>query len=388
MISPEAIKKKAKRKYEAFLRAVVSGTSFFPMEFSVGSRPKGYLDLKRSVTDLIYGSKAHTGFGYTLELETKNTRRHGQQSLPHHIFIENETDYLKLLGQEDEITGFKADVALIQSSLPQLREWTKRYPLKIVAHHGDWADLLKVCDYFLQHPQPNMYIRELPIAVHTKFIEERKEVLRSLLEVLLPEEHLIAVEGKGHTFEKRFSLKYREPLLSIRILDPALQVKVGFPIAEFSLAVSDFAQLPLDQSRCFITENAMPFLTLPPLKNSVAVLGGGYAVSLLKPAQWLESCSIFYWGDIDVDGFRILAQLRSHFPKAHSILMDKATYQQFKAIWVTDSKPDAGVPLGLPQPESALYMQLALEQKRLEQERIDQTYVNRFLATLKDSESV
>ncbi|MEL6552824.1 MAG: DUF3322 domain-containing protein [Cyanobacteria bacterium J06621_11] len=382
MISPEDIKKKAKRQYEAFLRAVVAGTSFFPIEFPVGSRPRAYLELRKAVTALINSSKSRVGFGYTLELETKNTRKHGHQSLPHHIFIENETDYLKLLDQEGVFADFKADVDFIQSTMPQLREWTERYPLKIVAHHGDWPDLLKVCDYFQQHPQPNLYIRELPITVHTKFIEERKEVLRSLLEALLPADQLMPIEGKGHTFEKRFSLKYREPLLSIRILDPALQKQAGFPVANFSLAVSDFTKLQLGQPRCFVTENAMPFLTLPPLKNSVAILGGGYAVSLLKPAKWLEDCSIFYWGDIDVDGFRILAQLRSHFPNTKSILMDKTTYQQFKPFWVVDRKPDAGVPLGLTEQERALYLQLAIEQKRLEQERIDQAYVNHFLSTL------
>ncbi len=48
-----------------------------------------------------------------------------------------------------------------------------------------------------------MYIRELPVEVHTKFIEENKGVLKNLLDYLLP-------EGMVHTgetdFEKRFGL--------------------------------------------------------------------------------------------------------------------------------------------------------------------------------------
>jgi hypothetical protein len=52
----------------------------------------------------------------------------------------------------------------------------------------EWADILRVCRYFQLHPRPNLYLRELPIKVHTKFIEEHKGILRELLEIVLPED--------------------------------------------------------------------------------------------------------------------------------------------------------------------------------------------------------
>ncbi|QBD83792.1 hypothetical protein EPA93_45535 [Ktedonosporobacter rubrisoli] len=45
-------------------------------------------------------------------------------------------------------------------------------------YHGDWSDLIAVCDYFLEHPRPACYIREIPVAVHTKFIEQHSGILR------------------------------------------------------------------------------------------------------------------------------------------------------------------------------------------------------------------
>lgn len=382
MITPEQIKKKALRRYEAFLRAAVSGERFSPVELPVGKVPKSYPELQKAVTELINSSKAKIGFGYTLELETKNTRKHSTQSIPRRICIENREDYLKLVEKEDTFTNFKADVNLIQETVPKLNLWVQQHPLKVVAHHGSWSDLLKVCCYFQKNPKPNLYIRELPITVHTKFVEENKRVLRGLLEYILPAEYLEPVEGGKHSFEQRFSLCYDEPLLRFRILDPALQQQYGFPITDFGLTVSDFRQLQLGSPQCFVTENLMPFLTMPMAKNSVAIWGQGRAVSLLKSIDWLKDCPIFYYGDMDVDGFKILAQLRSHFPQTQSILMDTATYEAFADFAVTDQKPVVDAPTPLTPAETALYTRLSTEQQRLEQERISQAYVNRFLQNL------
>ena len=379
MISPEEIKKKAARKYGAFLRATLAEESFFPLDIPVGGVPKSYPELQQSVTALIRYAKEKAGFGYTLWLEPTNTRKHGYQSLPKRICIESASDYLQLVGKVEEFEHFVLDIALIRATLPILEPWLCQYPMKVVANHGDWPELLRVCEYFQNNPKPNLYIRELPIQVHTKFVEEHKEILRSLLEAILSPEQLGSIQGKKPTFEQRFSLRYREPLIPVRILDVALQQQYGFPIADFSIGVSDFSQLKIGTPQCFITENAMPFLTFPPMKNSIAVLGGGGAVNLLKVARWLKDCSIFYWGDLDVDGFRILSQVRSHFPSTQSILMDRETYSAFEAFTVADPKAKADVPTHLTPAEKALYTQLATTQQRLEQERISQAYINRYL---------
>ncbi len=398
MITPEQIKQKALRQYKDFLRATVAREDFFPIELPVGRTPKSYPELQKAVTALINHSKETVGFGYRLALAVKNTRRHSVQSLPQEICIENATDYLKLLGKEDDFAAFKSDIALIQSSVPALASWIQRYPLKVVANHGHWSDLLKVCQYFQQNPTPNLYIRELPIAVHTKFIEENKGILRSLLEHILPDESskpssILSspsssnpssnpLESESLTFEQRFSLRYSEPLVRFRILDSALQQQYGFPFADFSLAISDFQQLQIGMPRCFITENLMPFLTLPAIAAGVAIWGSGYAVNRLKAVDWLKNCSIFYWGDLDVDGFKILAQLRSHFPQTQSILMDTATYEAFLDFAVSDEKPIAIASTLLTPTEAALYTRLSTEQTRLEQERVSQAYVNRCLQKL------
>ncbi|MGA9378574.1 MAG: Wadjet anti-phage system protein JetD domain-containing protein, partial [Phormidium sp.] len=256
-------------------------------------------------------------------------------------------------------------------------------PLKVIEYSDRWDDLLKVCQYFQQNPKPNLYIRELPIQVHTKFIEQNQKIIRSLLEVIIPVEYLVSIEGENNfTFEKRFSLKYSEPLIRLRLLDESLKVKYGFPVADISIPLSEFRQLNLDIHHCFITENLMNFLTLPPLENSLAIFGSGYAIQTLKTARWLSHCPIFYWGDLDVDGFKILSQLRSYFPQAISIMMDMITFETFHEFAVSVVVANAENLPHLTSEEKILYTHLALHQKRLEQERISQDYANQFLRNL------
>ena len=46
---------------------------------------------------------------------------------------------------------------------------------------------------------------------------------------------------------------------------------------------------------------------------------------------------MFYWGDLDIDGFRILRDLRGVFPEVRSILMDEETLNGHRDLWTTDS---------------------------------------------------
>ncbi|MEO1390799.1 MAG: Wadjet anti-phage system protein JetD domain-containing protein [Cyanobacteria bacterium J06634_6] len=383
MIDPPQIHRKASRAYVNFLRCVVTEEQFFPLNFPIGQRPKDLVAFRDAVIALKDASKTTLGFGYCLELEQKQLRNKGTQTVPTGIYIDQETDYLKLLRKESEVQQFRRSLALIRSEVPGLEDWLADNVMKVVEFADDWSDLLKVCQYFQQHPQPNLYIRQLPIAVHTKFVEQHKAILRSLLEHLLPDAQLISVMGeKGAIFEKRFSLKYIEPTIRLRFLDATQQASGGFPVDDVSLPVSALAQTPITRAQCLITENLMNFLTLPPLPGSFALFGGGYAVQSLKSVSWLKDCPIFYWGDLDAQGFQILSSLRAHFPQATSLMMNHETFELFKEFAVPDKKATMKVLHHLTRAERAMYTQLATQQLRLEQEHIDQPYVESVLAQL------
>ncbi|MEM7591386.1 MAG: Wadjet anti-phage system protein JetD domain-containing protein [Cyanobacteria bacterium P01_A01_bin.83] len=313
----------------------MSKKNFFPLEFPVGKIPQDYIKLQDELTELLDNSKSKLGYGYSVELTTKNTHKYGQQSLPTKISIDSEIDYLKLLNKNSEFSKFKNNIKLIYASVPQLKQWTIKYPLKVIDYVDKWEDLLKVCSYFLAHPKPNLYPRELPIAVHTKFIEENKAIITSLLEAILPPEMIQVVDKKQkHIFEQKFSLKYDEPLVRLRILDSQVKIENNFPVLNLSVPLSEFERINLKAKNCFIAENKMNFLTLPNLKDSFAIWGSGYGIQILRSVSWLCERNIFYWGDIDIDGFKILSQFRGYFPQTISVMMNRDTYKNFERFVV------------------------------------------------------
>lgn len=252
MITPAEIVRKAERLYIPFLRAWLQGESFFPQVLPVGRLPADYLELSAAVARLLKGAKTQRRHGYTVQLRRQHTQRHGAQSLPACIMIDSDRDLLSLIGKEEEFATFTEDVALLREHVPQLQDWLIRYPQQVIEHHGVWPDLLRVCVYFLAHPRPNCYIRELPIAVHTKFIETHAGILRRLLDAVLP---AAAFEPAAAAFEQRFGLRYDEPVIRMRFLDEQLQRRYNLPVSDFTTPLSQFAALGLRGHRCVVTEN-------------------------------------------------------------------------------------------------------------------------------------
>lgn len=371
MITPVEIQKQAHQKYLAFLRARVQGDSIFPLDIRFGKARASddYLALRQWVGELLTNSKAERGFGYEVVLEEQSLRRYGRQSLPTRITIETEADYLALIGKADEFRQWQRVVTYTLERLPQLEDWLAQYPQRVLPYLAVWDELLTVCAYFLAHPWPHLYVRELPIPVHTKFIEENQVILRQLLDVLLAPD---AIRYDETQFERRFGLRYDEPQIRVRLLDDRLCRELGWPAADLGLTLSDCAGLTELRGRtAFIVENKMTFLTLPPVENGFAIWGKGFQVSLLREIAWLAQCAIWYWGDLDAQGFAILAQLRAQWPHTRSFLMDAVTLEKYQ-LYIVTGTPHEGMSLPhLTEEEKLVYEKLASQNWRLEQERIN-----------------
>jgi hypothetical protein len=379
MISPEEIKVKAGKKYFSFLQSWMEGK---PFEKLVIRGDKTYAkaslsEFEKEILLLISQSRIKKGYGYTLAFQQVKTKYLGTQDLPTTIYFDTEQDLLKYLSKEKEVILFKENQEKIISTFPILKEWTIQNPSKIIQHPAEWDNLLKVCQYFKQTPVPNLYIRELPVGVHTKFIERNQSILGELLDNLIPE----YVNHQEKTFEKRFNLKTSEKLVRFKILDNEISRVFFSGIDDIAIPVSQFEKLNLPVKKVIIVENKTTLyttLTLPKMDKAIAIFGSGYSVSHLKQALWLKDIELLYWGDIDVQGFEILSQFRGYFPQTKSILMDKATFD----IYFED---DIGTPshisiqLNLTAAEQELYSLLKANQWRLEQEKIPLGYVNDWL---------
>jgi hypothetical protein len=369
MIQPDDILKKAKNLYSEFLKAWALGrTDFFPRLVPVSRIPDSNIPkAAKEIQRLREGSKAAQGFGYSIEWEEVNSRRYGKNLFPKRVYFESQNDLLRFTGMQREFAELVATVTLLREAFPQLEPWIVSNLRAIMAFQDDVLGLIEVSRYFLENPRPNRFVRELPLAVDTKFIERRRAILRQWLDRLLPPHAIIADEDH---FERRFGLRYAEPEVFVRFLDPTLQAKLGFPCPALSLPLSTLISLDVRDANVVIVENRVNLMTLPAADGFLALGGLGRAVTLLRYVPWLVQCRIIYWGDIDVDGFEIAATLRRLFPQTKTIMMDQHTLAEHRGLAIVGNARVGAVPGNLCCSEARAFEICASENLRIEQERL------------------
>jgi hypothetical protein len=386
MLTPAEIEKKARRLWSrgAVVAAEIRGESLFPLRIAWG-RPtaRELRDNFGQVRTRIARLQAWCGRrqGCTIEWRAINHRSLGSQQIPAAVLLDRE-GFLGCVGKEKEYEQFRADLALVRGRRPDLEPWLADHARDLVVYGGSWRKLLAVVDFFSARPRPGLYLRQLDIeGVDTKFIEQHKKILASLLDAVLPAD---AVDQKvtglaAHGFERRFGLRYDEPLVRLRFLDADAAPHPA--CTDLTLPLSGFARLQPEIDTVVITENKINGLSFPDLQRAVVVFGLGYGISALAGTDWLRDKRILYWGDIDTHGFSILSLVRSFLPQTISFLMDRDTLEAHRELWgqEEESKRCLDRLSRLTEKEEALYNDLKKnklgERIRLEQERIGFSHV-------------
>jgi hypothetical protein len=384
MISPQEIKEQGLKWWKPFLQSHLKEEVFFPRnidrigKIKSSSVRENINELQVQLDELYKNEKGKLGFGYIVNREDVRFRRTGNHSLPKSITFECSDDFIAFIGKTKEWDSFVESTNLIQAQVPQLKDWVINNPLVIIENKDKWHNLIQVCKYFLANPNPGLYIRQLPIDLHTKFIEQNEVIIRSLLDFLIP--HSIH-NNDERTFSKRYSLKYDQPTIRIRILDEQLKIDL---LSDLSIPLSDFEQINFNCKNVVLTENKMTFLALPNLKSTIAVWsGGGFMISYLKNVKWLHEKKITYWGDLDSHGFAILNQMRTYFPQTVSAMMDMETFELFKKEGLVAGEKVNAINLSkLSEAEMKVFLYLKEHNFRLEQEKIRQHYVDAFFRQL------
>lgn len=384
MISPIEIKSLALKWWKPFLQSHLKGEKFFPRNIDrIGkirssSVRENLNELQIQLDELYKNSKEKTGVGYTVNKEDVRFRRTGNHSLPQSITFETAEDYIAFIGKKKEWNSFLQSKTIIENEIPVLKEWVLQKPQAVIDNDGKWNSLINVCKYFLANPKPDLYIRQLPIDLHTKFIEQNESVLKSLLDFLIPD-HIKDISEKS--IPKRYHLKYDQPTIRIRILDK--QLMIG-DLSDIRIPLSDFEKSEIHAVNIIVTENKMNFLALPLLPSTIAIWsGGGFMISYLQNVKWLSDRNIFYWGDLDTHGFLILHQMRTYFPHTKSVMMDKETFELFKGEGVVDGEKINAERLNtLNHTETMMFDFLKTNNLRLEQEKIRQDYADTFYQQL------
>jgi len=395
MITPEEIKRKTLRIWNSgrFLQAWCSGENLFPIEIPFGkiggsSISDNYDYTAGAIEKLAGSSKTKTSIGYSVEYKTVSHRLLGKQNIPERIFIEMAEDFLKLCEKTDDFKIFKELYSKTENILHSLTLFISNNPLIMLDYKSQWLKLLDVCLYFLEHPEPSIYIRQIVIpGIDTKFIESNKKIISELLIFLDPERYSSPFPGfTRNGFERYFGLLYDEPLIRFRILDEAYYIH---GLSDITLPLSQFDGLNLPVENIFITENKINGLAFPILKKSIVIFGLGYGIHSLNDINWIRKRHIYYWGDIDTHGFSILSMTRGIFPQCRSLLMDEQTLISHlnSCVEEPESKRFTGILTHLDENEAELFNNLKNNRfgsnLRLEQELIGYDFLMQILEDFK-----
>lgn len=387
MKSPAEFLKDIRRLYPGWISRPDRDCDF-PFTYSLGRIRWSHI-LEERQTSREWESFAESYPFLEILHETRTTRSQGNQTLPVGVRIPAFSDYLELLGLKEEWTIFRREVDWILSQEPKLVGWVGlrgNYGL-VLENAGKWEDLLSVCRYFQTTPRSerNLYIRELPLTVHTKFLEENSGILKRLLDTLLPETEIRAEESN---FSLRYGLRLPEEKIRFRVLDSEISRTLCNGWTDISLPLSEFGKWGTETGvhpmRVLIVENLTCFLTLPPACNTLALFGKGFQVGMLRQVAWLSHCEIFYWGDMDLHGMQILSLVRSIFSHTKALMMDHETWETFSEFRTEGSIAHYESLNHLTREESIVVEKIreSSPKNRLEQERIPYAYATRKILDL------
>lgn len=322
-----------------------------------------------------------------IELRQFTHRVLGANSVPQTAWIDSPEMALAWIGKRREAERYLALCAATAQRLPALQAWQARRPLRALELADAWPQLLDVVQWVCDHPRCGLYLRQIDIpGVHSKFIEAHRGTLGELLELALPASAIDMAAAGAPRFHERYGFRDKPARIRFRVLDDSLAILPGTRHADITLDAASFAALAPPARQVFITENEINFLAFPPVEGSLVIFGAGYGWDALAQARWLAHCVLRYWGDIDTHGFAILDQLRSRFPHAASLLMDRATLLAHQDAWGREPDPVRHDLTRLNADEGMLYDDLRDNRiqpgLRLEQERIGYGWLEQALRGL------
>ena len=356
MISPDGIRQKALRLYSkavgTWLESTLFGDSkpfaeFFPLRLPVNQQlsdvPAEAIEQTRALRD---GSKDVIGYGYTVVWVERQSHKYGANRFVDKVEIESWNDLLRLIGKRTEIATLDRAVQTLCVPFPVLRNWVKANWKRLIEVADEVADLVKVLEYLNLHPRPGCYVRELPLSISTKLVESYQPLLGQWFDLTLPAE-TIDFGYSSKQFERRYGFSYPREHFLVRVLDSELLLRCSLPSDELSLPIDGINRLPLSEATIVLVENKINLLTLPRFKNGIAMGGLGDGVTRLFECKWFEPNKLYYWGDMDVEGFEILSAMRERFCQVTSLMMDDQTLDKWSALAIPGNGNPSKTLIGL-----------------------------------------
>lgn len=315
--------------------------------------------------------KKEIGKGWTIEWAEWSSKKLGKQKWPSSIIVESEEDYLFLTKKTNEVENFKQQLIKLLSWRNEIQVFLLNRPQLVLQLQPDWDKICVVTDYLMAHDVSDHYIRSLPVPVHTKFIEGYENILLLLLKHLCPER--IAVDAD--LLEKALGLQTKKHLFTLRLLDPDLEKFTG-GMKLLGVTVDTLRLANWSACEIWLVENETNLYLMPARKGALVLFSKGYALSMLYDIPLFQNTKLYYWGDLDEDGFIMLHRMRKHYPNIQGVFMDIETVDFHQSVVGEQPSMYRVKDLEfLTNDEKLAFLKLSTSNGRIEQEKLNQKFI-------------
>jgi hypothetical protein len=305
--------------------------------------------------------------GLTLTWRQRRVRG-TEQELPTHLLVSDIDTAARITGWHESLEIARTRAGALRDRYPNLQTPNKVLRQVLNYDEVDFDLLCRASDWFASRAAagslPPLTPRQVPVeGLHSKWLNTRHALVRSLADVddlgLLPP---------------------HPPRLHFTYIDPD-HLAVGGRKHD-CITVGDHVKLPYTPRVVIISENKDTAIHFPPMSAGVTVEGSGRGGTTAAAFAWITNAdAVFYWGDMDPDGFEILDGFRAVGVPARSLLMKRAEYERWerygtnvdqhgKPLQPRDPRPTPC----LTESERNLYEDLCApdwkRHRRIEQERI------------------
>ena len=359
--------------YYQYLSNYILGNPYHKLKLRGGKqRPVTTAALHEAVRYYQSLEKTADRKGWTIEWESWKSKKLGIQQWPAAISIDSPEDLLYLTEKQQEFDEFTKTLRFILQQKPVLSKWLAEKPERVLEYKEEWPGLFAVVDFLLINDVSDYYLRNIPVPVHTKFIETYKTIIWSILSFINPDRFSI----DGQSFEQTIGVKPKPFLFTLRWLDRSMAETHTNGISVMGLAVEELRQLNWEPHEIWVVENETALYMLPAKAGSLAIWSRGKALSLLNDIPLFINTNLYYWGDLDEDGFAMLNDFRGLYPHVQSRFMDMACVNTHLPYMDIQPRMYRLEQLErLTNKEHEAFDFLVQKNGRLEQEKIIQVYV-------------
>ncbi|MGP9723332.1 Wadjet anti-phage system protein JetD domain-containing protein [Corynebacterium sp. AOP40-9SA-29] len=302
----------------------------------------------------------------------------GRQDVPERLQVTGVDALVALSGQRARWRGLCRSFTLLVGENPE--EDVRRGAAAVLTRwseldEADLARVRRVVDWLLANPGSGLSARALPVeGVHGKWLESHRALVCRLVAAHRGDPTGASVSSLQDLglVGRPMQVRFRAPggVLGLAGVAGAPDVTLTWDGAA-ALFGGETVRAADQVSGVLMVENLETFLALPVQPGRVLVWGAGYAARQAAQLPWLADLPVWYWGDLDADGFAILSAVRSHLPQVRSVLMDTEAVRRWQHLGTADTHPDRkNLEALTAAEESARDLLATLDSLRIEQERI------------------